>query len=429
MLLQGNLREFSLPNVFQLVKMSAKSGALTIRREEEWARIFFRNGQISYAFVVPQALPLGERLVKAGKLTPVHLKAALSQQEADDGNGRLGAILLAKGFIDRESLETAVRAQIEDAAFNCFGWAEGEFEFSVEETADDEDILVAMNVENVIMEGCRRIDEWELIFASLGSLECVPHLNYDGRVQERGEVQLTPDEWSVVCHVDGRCDIGTVLHECRLDRFQAAKVIYSLYASGLLTVSEPGIENIGKGRFIAIRGPIEIYNEIFLNTLADRNVTKHLCVETIDEKEVEIPLSVASVPLFSDGAAAGDKGEGAESDGHSSRETLVFTAGAEVSDEVWKRLVGESSVFVVLANAESQDSLSIAKRDIALVHDLGDVALVVATYVSTAGEALSAKIVRKVLGLAAAVPVVQFSLRDHESVLNVVKVAAALTEA
>ena len=63
------------------------------------------------------------------------------------------------------------------------------------------------------------------------------------------------------------------------------------------------------------------------------------------------------------------------------------------------------------------------------MHDLGDVALVVATYVSTAGQALSAKIVRKVLGLAATAPVVPFSLRDHESVLNVVKVAAALTEA
>jgi hypothetical protein len=28
-LLQGNLQEFSLPNIFQLVKMSAKSGART----------------------------------------------------------------------------------------------------------------------------------------------------------------------------------------------------------------------------------------------------------------------------------------------------------------------------------------------------------------------------------------------------------------
>ena len=77
MLLQGNLKEFSLPNIFQLVKMSAQSGALTIRREEEWGEIFFRNGLIYYAFSVPQHLPLGERLVKAGAVSAEQLKDAL----------------------------------------------------------------------------------------------------------------------------------------------------------------------------------------------------------------------------------------------------------------------------------------------------------------------------------------------------------------
>ena len=66
MLLQGNLKEFSLPNIFQLVKMSAKSGALTIRRGEESGKIFFHNGLINYAYSAPQLLPLGERLVKSG---------------------------------------------------------------------------------------------------------------------------------------------------------------------------------------------------------------------------------------------------------------------------------------------------------------------------------------------------------------------------
>ena len=46
MLLQGSLKEFSLPNIFQLVKMSAKTGALTIRREKEWGKIFFKDGLI-----------------------------------------------------------------------------------------------------------------------------------------------------------------------------------------------------------------------------------------------------------------------------------------------------------------------------------------------------------------------------------------------
>jgi hypothetical protein len=409
-LLQGNLKEFNLPNIFQLVKMSAKTGALTIKREEEWGRIFFRNGQIYYAFTVPQALPIGERLVKAGKITTAQLKAALTEQKASDESARLGTILLEQGVIDRKTLETAVRAQIEDAAFDFFGWTEGEFSFSADEV-NDEDILVEMNVENVIMEGCRRIDEWELIFDALGSLERVAHLTYDERVDEHGEVRFTPDEWRVCCHIDGRRDINTVLRDCGLDRFTAAKLIYGLHSNGLVSVSEPMIEGIGKGRSIAIRGPIDIYNEVFLNTLTDSNVIKHLRVEMIDEKEVEIPIYAASLPPLN---------------GNGDEETLVFTASTASPDAAWKHLAKESSAFVLLANANSDDSLRSTQRDLAFVRELGELPVVVATYVSMADEAVSPKVVRKVLGLKADVPVVQCSLRDRDSVMAVISTAIDL---
>ena len=147
-----------------------------------------------------------------------------------------------------------------------------------------------MSVETVIMEGCRRIDEWELIFEQLGSLERVPHLAYGDHVDDEGSLTLTAEEWRVVVHIDGRADINTILRDCGLDRFHGAKVIYSLFSSGLITVSEPVLETIGKGTSVAVRGPIDIYNEVFLNTLTDSNVVKQLRVELIDEKEVEIPV-------------------------------------------------------------------------------------------------------------------------------------------
>ena len=66
MLLQGNLQEFSLPNIFQLVKMSAKSGSLTIRREGESGMIFFRNGMISYAYSSSAVAP-ARRAARQGR--------------------------------------------------------------------------------------------------------------------------------------------------------------------------------------------------------------------------------------------------------------------------------------------------------------------------------------------------------------------------
>jgi len=412
MLLQGNLQEFSLPNIFQLVKMSAKSGSLMIRREGAWGKIFFRNGLIFYAFSVPQHLPLGERLVKAGAITAEQLGQALAAQQKTGEGSRIGAILLENGIIGRETLEQAVREQIQDTAFDFFSWADGEFEFDVDESASDEDIIVEMSVETVVMEGCRRIDEWELIFEQLGSLERVPRLAYSDRVDEDGKVTFTAEEWRVIGRIDGRADINTVLRDCGLDRFHGAKVIFGLFSRDLITVTEPVIEGIGRGTSVAVRGPIDIYNEVFLNTLTDSNVVKQLRVELIDEKEIEIPVVAGQLPANGDGPADDD--------------VVVFTATSACPEQAWKRLAGESSAWVLLANANDSDSLRSTKADLEFVRSLGDVPLVVATYVSMADDELTVKQIVKALGLGAGTPVIPCHLRDRESVTGVVRAALEL---
>jgi hypothetical protein len=421
-LLQGSLKEFSLPNIFQLVKMSSKTGSLTIRRENEWGKIFFKDGLIHYAFSVPQSLPLGERLVNAGSITPAQLKQALAEQKKSPEAGRIGAILLERGFIDREGLESVVREQIQDAAFNFFGWPEGEFEFTADEVVTDQDVLVEMNVENVIMEGCRRIDEWELIFAQLGSLERIPHLAYDARVDERGEVTFTAEEWRVIVHVDGRADVNTVLRECGLDRFHGAKVVYSLFSSGLITVSDAVIDAIGQGLTVAVRGPIDLYNEVFLTTLTESNVTKQLRVEIIDDKEVEIPIIAGVVPLVTGAGKSASDEHAAGGDG----DALVFTASASSPEQAWRRLGGDSSAFVILANANDVDSLRATRRDLEFVHSLGEVPSVIATYVSMGDDPVTAEEVAKELGINGSTPVVACQLRDRDSVLAVLASAVDL---
>jgi hypothetical protein len=418
-LLQGNLKEFNLPNVFQLVKMSAKTGALSIDREGESGKIFFRNGQIYFATAHPGTMPLGERLVKSGHVTSKQLRAALAEQKKKSARGRIGAILLEHGYIDRATLEQSVRDQIEDVTFNFFSWIDGDFTFEADETVTDEDILVEMNVESVIMEGCRRIDEWELIFATLGSLERVPRLRYNDIVEEDGGVKLAPDQWRVVCWIDGRHDINTVLKECGLDRFNGAKVVYDLHRAGLVTVSDAAIEEIGRGRSIAVRGPIDVYNQVFISTLADSNVTEHLRIELIDEREVEVPMVAAT--YTPNGAAADDQMPAANGG-----EALVFTAAVSSPEEIWRRFAEQSSAFIVLANANSTDSLKSSVRDLNFVRKLGDLPIVVASYVSMDDDSLDPAAVAKALGLPEQIPVLTCSLRERDSVEAVVKKALEL---
>lgn len=411
MLLRGNLKEFNLPNILQLVNMSAKSGALTIRREGEWGRMFFRNGLICYAFSAPQHLPLGERLMRSGAITAALLRQALAEQEKGTEGVRIGAILLGHGALGRVALQEAVREQIQDTVFDFFSWPDGEFEFGVDEQLADEDILVEMHVENVIMEGCRRIDEWEVFVEHIGSMERIPRLAHGQRVAELGEIVLTAEEWRVIVRIDGRADINTILRNSGLDRFHGAKVMYSLYSRGLISVSEPIIQSIGKTLTIAVRGPIDICNEVFLTTLTGGDMVRQLRVELIDDKEVEIPVVAGRVSLDGETGAI---------------DALVSTMPDSVSDRAWMRVAGESTAWVVLANANDIDNVDSTRLDLGFVRGLGDVPLVVGTYVLTADEEPNCAQVAAVLGLGAEIPIIPCRLSDRDSVAAVVRSALQL---
>jgi signal recognition particle receptor subunit beta len=83
-------------------------------------------------------------------------------------------------------------------------------------------------------------------------------------------------------------------------------------------------------------------------------------------------------------------------------------------------------VWVVLANANDQDSLRTSRKDVAFVRSLGDAPVVVAAYMSMPGEELTAKQIAKALGVGADVPVLQCHLRDRESVFSVARTALDL---
>src|SRR5512133_3546996 len=108
MALRGNLNDFSLPDVFQLVTFSRKSGVLRIRRADgAEGSVWFREGDVFFAQSNWHAELLGERLVRAQRITPQALQRALSLRAEEGETGRrLGAILIDEGYISDKVLES-----------------------------------------------------------------------------------------------------------------------------------------------------------------------------------------------------------------------------------------------------------------------------------------------------------------------------------
>ncbi len=246
MALRGNLKDFSLPDVFQLVQLSGKTGVLRIQGTEAEGSIWFRDGDVFFAQSNWRREQLGERLVSAQRITPAALARALDLRAAEpDGGRRLGEILVNEGYITQQVLEAFVQEQIQDTIFDLMRWDEGEFDFEVLPSIVHEDIGLSVSVENIVMEGARRLEEWQRIKKKVPSTDMVFKMA-TAPGEGTFEISLKPVEWALLLLIDGTRSVRELAVETHSTDFEVARVIYGLFSAGLLEV--PSDDEIGRLR-------------------------------------------------------------------------------------------------------------------------------------------------------------------------------------
>lgn len=235
MALSGNLRDFNLPDVFQLVSFSRKTGVLNIVREDGVAgAIYFRDGEVFFATSNWNRDPLGLRLVKGRQVSQKQLEHALKLQvEAGEGAPRLGRLLIDEGFISEKTLEAFVQEQIQDTIFDLMRWDEGQFDFKPVDVPSDEDIGLTVSIENIIMEGSRRLEEWNRIKKKIPSTDMVFKMA-TAPGEGTFEISLKPSEWRLITMIDGTLDIEQLAAAVNMNDFDVCRILYGMYSAGLL---------------------------------------------------------------------------------------------------------------------------------------------------------------------------------------------------
>lgn len=168
MSLVGNLEDLGLGEILQIVSLSRRSGVLSLESRGREARIIFRNGQVIRASSSSFQQNLGEVLIQKGVIDLPTLKRALSIQ-ADEGYSQLLGVIIVERFgISAEAIEGVLREQIENVVYSLFAWAEGTFEFELQEMAEENAtrfdpaqflLRQGLNPQYLAMEGSRIIDE------------------------------------------------------------------------------------------------------------------------------------------------------------------------------------------------------------------------------------------------------------------------------
>jgi len=236
MAIEGSLQDVNLADICQLLGMSRKTGCLSITDRSNFGYIYFDKGRVIHASVLNRPDRLGELLVRNHVITRKDLSQAMEQQALERGK-RLGELLVDQGSIDEEKLQRYIQMQIEEAVYHLFAWTQGSFHFDPDQKPDEEGIfLVDVNIDSLLMEGARRVDEWSLVEKKIPSFDIVFQLDKDPDESDE-EVELSKDQRKVLPYIDGVRTVTEIMNEAGLVEFETGKALYGLIQGGFISRS------------------------------------------------------------------------------------------------------------------------------------------------------------------------------------------------
>ncbi|HLP40628.1 MAG TPA: DUF4388 domain-containing protein [Fibrobacteria bacterium] len=230
MILSGDLKDFSLADVLQLLLQQHKSGVLGLENGKEKAELYISQGNITGVRVNGRSPDdkVRDMLVESGRV-PAREMSELTRISADM-NRPLLATLIAKGCLAEADKEEWLQSISEDMVCDLFTWVGGRYEFGTNLKAQGAGFShMNLSTEFACMEGMRRIDEWPRLREGVPDDKVVFTLSgkpYDG------------DEMSwdrlVLGLVDGRRTAEAIGRQLPFGSFRLAECLVNLLSGGFI---------------------------------------------------------------------------------------------------------------------------------------------------------------------------------------------------
>jgi len=227
--LAGSLAVFKLPDIFTFLASARATGMVTLAWGEQEAYVFLRAGQIVYAASNQESLRLGSILLRKKKIT--REQAAAIDASVVRGGGRFGEVAVEQNILTQEQIDEFLKVQVAEVIFDAFVWREGTFAFYDGFDLPPHAVTIAIDLANLVMEGARRIAEWEQCLALLPDSQVVFRVVTDPQTEK---ITLSLDEWKILFLINGQRTLEDLCRDVDDEAFSVYRVVYGLYASKLI---------------------------------------------------------------------------------------------------------------------------------------------------------------------------------------------------
>lgn len=262
MALAGGIKDFGLPDIFQLIGLQRKTGTLTLKSKAESVTVTFEEGQVVNADTSAKRLEgrLGSLLVKQGHVSNERMEEALQKQKAT--LQKLGHVLVAGGYVKGDVLKKALAVQVSTTVFKLFRWTEGDYNFEAQDKVVwDRSHFDPMSADYILMEGIRMLDEWPIIEKKISSFDMtfrpvvdsssmsVQEVSLDDELDGMGlmeeakeeapatKLSLSPEEERVYAKVDGKRTVQAIIDETGMADFDVCHTLYELLGRDIVALA------------------------------------------------------------------------------------------------------------------------------------------------------------------------------------------------
>lgn len=229
MALSGNLRDFDISYIFQIIAQENKTGKLVLCSNDIEAYIVYKNGKIISAGTTNESpLAMIFRYLSNVKKTPKNVLAEL-HSHASNNLRQLSSILAQKKMLCREELSSIIETGIEDLACSIFFWKQGNYRFDSLPNTDlyqFEDFSISADA--ITMEAARRLDEFERFRKHIkkDSVFILTETESDTIDQTMPENVFENFDQYLFCLIDGTSSTDYL---CKISFFSEYQVYTSLY--------------------------------------------------------------------------------------------------------------------------------------------------------------------------------------------------------
>jgi hypothetical protein len=237
MALKGNLRDFPITQLLNLVNVAQKTGTLIVERPEEQLYISFREGKLSYARNGSGPASLTTVLYHAKKLNAAQVRA-INERSVGMSDKELGLLLINANYMSQQEILTSLQSFYLNMVNRLFTWSEGLFNFDMELLPPKDKITVHIGLENIIIEGTRRMREWEQLQGEIPSLEMALKFSQRPGISLRN-LNLSADEWKVISFVNPKNTIHQIARATNKNDLEIRRIVYSFLQAGLVEMVRP----------------------------------------------------------------------------------------------------------------------------------------------------------------------------------------------